>query len=148
MSSCYSSPHRAPMQAHRAMPSGHVMILQYVTEVGRRSPGSWFGSARGSMLQCEFVSERAGNSAGVLCGLSCLLSQEKQARPWSDQGPGQTTPSSFSGRVKRPNRFETSNNNNSRKKLERAQASCQTHTCCFPSTQHSNLFPPAHSTRV
>ena len=65
VSSCYSSPHRAPMQAHRAMPSGHVMILQYVTEVGRRSPGSWFGSARGSMLQCEFVSERAGNSAGV-----------------------------------------------------------------------------------
>ena len=77
---------------------------------------SWFSNARGSMLQCEFVSERAGNSAGVLCGLSCLLSQEKQARPWSDQGPGQTTPSSFSGRVKRPNRFETSNNSNSRKK--------------------------------
>ena len=90
------------MQAHRAMPSGHVMILQYVTEVGRRSPGSWFSNARGSMLQCEFVSERAGNSAGVLCGLSCLLSQEKQARPWSDQGPGQTTPSFFSGRVKKP----------------------------------------------
>ena len=63
---------------------------------------SWFSNARGSMLQCEFVSERAGNSAGVLCGLSCLLSQEKQARPWSDQGPGQTTPSSFSGRVKKP----------------------------------------------
>ena len=102
---------------------------------------SWFSNARGSMLQCEFVSERAGNSAGVLCGLSCLLSQEKQARPWSDHGPGQTTPSFFSGRMKKPNRFETSSNNNSRQKLERTQASCQTHTCCSPSTQHSNLFP-------
>ena len=76
VSSCYSSAHRAPMQAHHAMPSGHVMILQYVTEVGRRNPGSCFSNARGSMLQCEFVSERAGSSAGVLCGLSCLLSQE------------------------------------------------------------------------